>query len=259
MTGQIFNQELYQLRLQTRRLGRPCLHFEQVETTIDVAAKEKYGTLVLAHKQTKGRGQRQNTWLSPPGCAMGSIRLECPKQSPLGKRVCFLQHVMALSAAWTLEKIDSERLGKSKIGLKWPNDIIYKDGHRKLGGILVLTSDNADNYDITLSFGLNVFNEEPTTCINNILTGSSETRAPNLSIESVVAEMMNQLEQFSIDMDDEKFEQLKQEYEQRCLQISQTVQDETNGLVKVTGVNDEGYLVGMSATTNQLCTVTKII
>lgn len=259
MTNQLFNQELYYFLLQTKRLGRPCLHFDKVETTIDVAAKEKFDTLVLAHEQTRGRGQRQNSWLSPPGCAMGSIKLECSKISFLGKRVCFLQHIMALSAAWTLEKMNEEKLGKDKIGLKWPNDIIYKDGNQKIGGILVLTNDSIDKYDITLSFGLNVFNPEPTTCVNQILTGSNETKSSELSIESVVANMVNNLEKYTLELDDDKFVQLKQDYEQRCLQVGQIVRDEKNGLVKVTGVNDEGYLIGLNSSAQQLCTVTKII
>jgi len=143
MASQIFNQELFQIGLKTREIGRRCLYFDKVPTTIDVAAKEKHGTLVIAGEQTNGRGQRNNQWISPQGCAMGSVKLECPKSGPLGERVCFLQRIMALPAVWTLEKIDGSKMGRDKVGLKWPYDIIYgvPNGNQKLGGVLVMTQD----------------------------------------------------------------------------------------------------------------------
>jgi len=50
---------------------------------------------------------------------------------------------MALPAVWTLEKIDGSKMGRDKVGLKWPYDIIYgvPNGNQKLGGVLVMTQD----------------------------------------------------------------------------------------------------------------------
>lgn len=254
----LFSLESYYLRLQTRKLGRPCLYFDSVESTIDLAENEKYNTVVLAKEQTRGRGQRGNKWFSPIGCAMASVRLECPKVSPLAKRLCFLQHILAMSAARTLESIDPKRLGPDQIGLKWPNDIIYKKNSLKIGGILVKTNDRSDHHDIVLSFGLNVDNREPTTCINEILSRENGAKK-GVTIDFVVAEIMNELESCTQELTDDKFQSLKSDYESRCIQMNKVVLDEVHGTVLVKGVNDEGYLVGEDSMTKKPRTVTKII
>lgn len=43
-------------------------------------------------------GRSGNVWLSPLGCMMVSIHLRVPRDSPLGARVTFLQHIVALAA-----------------------------------------------------------------------------------------------------------------------------------------------------------------
>lgn len=254
-----FSLESYYLRLRTKKLGRPCLYLDRVESTIEVAEKQKYNTLVLAKEQTNGRGQRGNKWISPVGCAMASLRIECPKISPLAKRLCFLQHIMAMSAAWALEKIDPVRLGREYIALKWPNDIVYKRGLLKLGGILVKTLDRPDHHDVTLSFGLNVHNREPTTCIEEILSSGTSNDNIDLSIDSVIADIMNNLEYYTYELDDNKFKRIKEEYESRCLQMNKVVLDAEHGTILVKGVSDEGYLIGEDSLSGRSRTITRII
>lgn len=253
-----FDIDSYYSQLKTKYLGRPCVFLDRVESTIDEANQKSPNTIVLAKEQLKGRGQRNNVWHSPAGCAMGSIRLLCAKISPLASRICFLQHIMVIVAAKTLEQLDSDRLGKNRIGLKWPNDIIYTNPsdstQMKIGGVLVQSAEKSNDYDITLSFGLNVFNSEPTTCIKDII-GNSE----QLSIESLVANMMNHLENYTYELNDEKFHTLKLDYIERCLQMNKLIEDETNGRVKVKDVNDDGYLVGERCSDHRLCTVSKIV
>jgi biotin--protein ligase len=251
----LFNIETYYSCLRTIRIGRPCLYLDSVSSTIDVSPKEKPGTLVLAKEQTRGRGQRNNTWQSLVGCAMGSIRLECPKESLMAKRVCFLQHILALSIARTLEKIDPHRMGHEQIGLKWPNDVFYKKEMLKIGGVLVNTHDLGDMFDIILSFGLNVDNREPTTCVNEIIKPTGR----QVSIDTVVADIMNNLEQYTDELGDDQFEHIKSDYESRCLQVGKVVLDEKVGTVKVTGVDWDGFLIGHCETSKKACTVTRII
>lgn len=242
----------------TRRLGRPCVYLEEVDSTINVVAKHEPNTIVLAREQLRGRGQGSKVWNSPAGCAMGSLRITCKRMSSLGARICFLQHIMVLAAAKTLERLDSQKLGKNRIKFKWPNDLIYMEPNTnvgwKIGGVLVQAEEVDEDYDITLSFGLNVFNSKPTTCIRDIV-GTSQ----NISIDKIVAEMLNVLEESTDDLNDEKFQQLKYDYTNRCLQMNTIIEDETNGRVRVKEVSDEGYLIGERCVDQKTCTVTKII
>lgn len=253
-----FDVQRYYEALTTSRLGRKCVYLQTVGSTFDVAADEEPDSIVVAREQSKGRGQRDNIWLSPPGCAMASIRLACSPSSYLGQRLCFLQHIVILVEAKTLEELDNRKLGKNQIKIKWPNDILYQDYGSgktlKIGGILVQTQEKKGVYEICVGFGLNVFNSEPTTCLKDIV-GSDE----NLRIDVLIAKIMNNLEQYTYYLDEAKFYHLKQEYMERCIQINKLVEDEENGRVRVKEVNDDGYLIGERCADQRLCTITKIL
>lgn len=253
-----FDSNRYYSKLKTRHLGRPCIYFDKVETTIDASANLQPGTLVVAREQTKGKGQRSNTWNSPKGCAMASLKLACGKKTFLASRLCFLQHIVALVAARTLANIDSKRLGPQAIKLKWPNDILHLNPAtgetKKIGGILVHTIDKGEEFDITLSFGLNVFNKEPTTCLYEILNHST-----GYTIDSIIADMMNQLEDHTDHLTPTSFLELKEEYGSRCLQINKLIEDERHGRVKVKDIDDDGFLVGERCEDSKTCVVTKIV
>lgn len=254
----IFNAELYYNNLRTCSLGRPCLYLDSIDSTIDVVAKENPNTIVLAREQVKGRGQRGNVWQSPAGCAMASVRMICSHSSPLASRISFIQHFVALAAVKTLEQIDPIVLGKDRIKLKWPNDIIYVPPNKelvglKIGGILVHSTNHDTGYDITMSFALNVFNSKPTTCVQDILGSTKKT-----TIDYIVSEMMNKLEAYTIGYSEAAFQGLKSDYTSRCLQIDKMIEDENHGRVQVEGINEMGFLYGKRCSDLEDCIVTKM-
>lgn len=259
MEQNIFSLNGYYENLKTKRLGRPCIYLDRVDSTIDVANKEPPNTIVLAKEQLKGRGQRTNVWRSPLGCAMGSFRILFERGYYLSRKVCFLQHLISLAAARTLESIDRERLGKSVIKLKWPNDIIYRPKNSetalKIGGVLVTSQNIGQDYDITMSFGINIFNREPTTCVAEILGENVDVK---LSIDSVVAKMMNYMEEKLMELNDDQFTYLKDDYMSRCLHTNKIVVDEEHGKVKVLQLDDDGYMTGERLRDKKPCRITKL-
>lgn len=88
------------------------------------------GTVIMAHNQTEGRGQRQKTWESAPGenllCSyiLKPIDLKASEAFTLS---------MAASLA-TCETIASFSEAKHT-RIKWPNDIMLNN--KKIGGILM--------------------------------------------------------------------------------------------------------------------------
>ncbi len=81
------------------------------------------GALVVAERQTAGRGRRGRTWLSPAGGLYFSLVLR--PELPLAALP-----LVSLAAGAALAK--AAGVG----GLKWPNDLLAPDG-RKLAGVLV--------------------------------------------------------------------------------------------------------------------------
>ena len=85
------------------------------------------GTVVMADRQTAGRGRRGRSFLSPAGMGLYlSVlwRPDCPPER--------LLPLTALSAVAVCRAI--ERLGGAGAEIKWPNDLVM--GERKICGIL---------------------------------------------------------------------------------------------------------------------------
>lgn len=99
------------------------------------------GTVVVAERQTAGRGRRGRAWISSPGDSVTFSLLWrfSPGTLPLG-----LSLAVGVAVARALEKMAADEGGVARPGdvvkpadirLKWPNDILLQG--KKLGGILV--------------------------------------------------------------------------------------------------------------------------
>jgi len=102
--------------------------------------------VVFAEDQRAGRGRRGNSWQMRP-CDDIVFSLGYPM--PSGLRLEGLSLVTGVALAEALEA-----LGMTRIGAKWPNDLVV--GHRKLAGILIEISTRASGgFDIVAGVGIN--------------------------------------------------------------------------------------------------------
>jgi BirA family biotin operon repressor/biotin-[acetyl-CoA-carboxylase] ligase len=108
------------------------------------------GTLVIAEKQTKGRGRKGRNWFSPPGGGIYFSLILRPAMPP-GEtpRITLMTAVVLAETLISLVKLN--------LRIKWPNDILVN--RKKLAGILTEISADMDavNY-IIVGLGLNVNN-----------------------------------------------------------------------------------------------------
>ena len=104
--------------------------------------------VVLAEYQTAGRGRMGRSWCSPPSSGLCMSMAFTFKSMP--ENFPSLSLAIGIGIAQALE-----RFGSCAIGLKWPNDIVARDG--KLGGILseVLPA-NAEGVTVVIGIGLNI-------------------------------------------------------------------------------------------------------
>ncbi|MFY0728771.1 bifunctional biotin--[acetyl-CoA-carboxylase] ligase/biotin operon repressor BirA [Pseudomonas sp. NFX15] len=104
--------------------------------------------LVLAERQTAGRGRRGRKWVSPFAENVYYslvLRIEGGMRQLEG-----LSLVVGLAVLQTLRE-----LGIATAGLKWPNDVLV--GQKKIAGILLeLVGDPADVCHVVLGVGMNV-------------------------------------------------------------------------------------------------------
>lgn len=109
------------------------------------------GTLVIADRQTAGRGRMGRSWVSPVGGLWYSLILR-PTVRPEG--------VPPLTLVAALDWVEVLRARGVPAGVKWPNDV-WADG-KKIAGILTEMSAETDRVHwVALGVGVNVNNRSP--------------------------------------------------------------------------------------------------
>ncbi|MFL6591804.1 MAG: bifunctional biotin--[acetyl-CoA-carboxylase] ligase/biotin operon repressor BirA [Luteimonas sp.] len=108
--------------------------------------------ILLAERQTGGRGRRGREWASP---LAANIYLSSARMFSGG--LARLPGLSLVAGVATAEALVG--LGYRGVGLKWPNDLVVEDdgGFRKLGGLLVEGGgENAGPVRAVIGLGLNV-------------------------------------------------------------------------------------------------------
>lgn len=148
------------MSLSTRLLAETFLrqveHHAEFGSTNDRALELALGGdlelpyLVLADKQTAGRGRGVNRWWAGDGALTFSLLVELPAElSP--ERAPLLALVTGLAVCETLREL----LPGEPVGLKWPNDVWLRN--RKICGILIESPHSAARRAV-IGVGLNVNN-----------------------------------------------------------------------------------------------------
>lgn len=133
------------IRPRTERLGSRLVHLTEIASTMDEARRlalegAPEGTVVVADRQTGGRGRLGRSWFSAPGSLLATVVL----RPAAGTQTLSLVPLAAgLSLARAIEK-----LLQAPARIKWPNDL-WIEG-RKVGGILVESRFEGDAPDYVL-------------------------------------------------------------------------------------------------------------
>jgi BirA family biotin operon repressor/biotin-[acetyl-CoA-carboxylase] ligase len=116
-------------------IGIPFIELPSVESTNNYAmglaraAMAQHGTVVFAHEQTAGKGQRNRQWISEKGMNLAMSAVIEPATLHSGSLF-----ILSMMAAVTVRHLIQQYTGE-QIKIKWPNDIYWCD--RKAAGILI--------------------------------------------------------------------------------------------------------------------------
>jgi len=128
-------------------------YFEELDSTnkkIDELARDgaEHGTVIVADKQTAGKGRRGRTWESPAGTNLYFSILLRPEIEV--EKAPMLTLIMAYSVAKVLQ--EEWRLETS---IKWPNDLVISG--KKICGILTeMVLDGSQIGHVVVGTGINV-------------------------------------------------------------------------------------------------------
>ena len=227
-------------QLHTKWAAVNLIYMAETGSTNDDARKlgengAPHGTLVVADRQTTGRGSRGRSWETPKDTNIAMsllLRPDAPQD-----RISMLTLIMGLSVAEGIEDAlvaaQDSSLSKSTLvsfsgqimaeykhypQIKWPNDIVIAG--KKICGILTELHMNDDNTirDVVIGVGINVNMLEFPDSIKDIAGSILSTTGVRLDRSAVVACCMKRFEEnyekYCINYD---LSLLKEQYESRLI------------------------------------------
>ncbi|KAI0242550.1 biotin holocarboxylase synthetase [Massospora cicadina] len=140
------------------------------------------GAVFVAGRQMAAKGRGKNSWVSPLGCCQFSCYLEHPMFNVCTSPV-LIQFLGALAVVGALrQKPGYEDLA---LRIKWPNDIYGVDyssagspTRKKVGGVLLSSFYDGGSLALILGIGINVTNQQPTMCVNDLVAQLNRKRGP---------------------------------------------------------------------------------
>lgn len=223
----MFKIEEFDIKLDTGYIGRKFVYAEESESTNAVLIDPKgefkdNGTVLLAEKQTQGRGRSGRTWHSIKDLNL-TFSILLTDTAPFKNNLTLLVFGAANVVASAIEN-----LYQLRTEVKWPNDILV-DG-KKISGILLESSTQGNKINkIVVGIGINVnqnafqgqFGIEPTSI--RIELGQNSDR------ETLLAEVLNIFEEMLEKLKSEP-DQILKEWRMRCRMLGEKIEinDGTN-------------------------------
>ena len=197
--------------------------------------KNKDIKICIAEEQTKGRGRRGKSWISPKFKNIYfSLNSYLKKEDLSG-----LSIAVALSVSKVLTKINVMSL------IKWPNDLLV--GNKKICGILIETAKVGELTKVVIGIGINV-NMEYSELIDQEWTSIKLEKKQSVDRNSIITEMINQLcitlnkfEQEEFDYFINKFTSLDLLKDKKF-----TLKDKPNETFIGKGIDNKGLLIAQN-------------
>ena len=234
--------------LKTKIFGKQVYYFDLIDSTqnhaIKIASdKINNGAVIIAEKQTSGKGRLGRKWISPKGGIWLSIILH-PKFDISVITLFPIASALALSNA-------IEKTLNIKSELKWPNDITIKG--KKVAGMLVdasIESNKIENLIVGVGINFNVNVKQ----IEKILKGTpnfygvASLSEQNKTIKSVllVQSFLMELEQMYNLLNAGNTRKIIRDWTRKSSTIGQKIElDTENGKIrgKAIKIDDDGALV----------------
>ncbi|UCG90124.1 MAG: biotin--[acetyl-CoA-carboxylase] ligase [Candidatus Heimdallarchaeota archaeon] len=167
--------------------------YDEVDSTNNLARnlieeKNQVGFVIVAQRQSSGKGQADRLWESPTGGLWSSLAIRPQIElSSLG----MVPILSAVGITKALETFDV------KTKLKWPNDILISHNLKKIGGILVegkLTQFSLDYLIIGIGLNINNTVDQYSPALQEQITTVFEEFNMKIDLSQLLLEIINQIE-----------------------------------------------------------------
>ena len=223
--------------------GRLCC-FTEIDSTNEEAKRQALAgapddSVYVADIQTRGKGRRGRSWISPGGQDLFFTILKKPR-IPLN-RISMITLVAALSVAEAVEK----HIGET-CQIKWPNDLVIHG--KKICGILTEMGAEVDQLDyVVIGIGINVnraeFDPEIADHASSIFKESGMKICRARLLADAIAAFEKNYRQFAACRDMTPF---LQAYNDRLINVNREVRIMKDGkdlVRRALGINERGELL----------------
>jgi BirA family biotin operon repressor/biotin-[acetyl-CoA-carboxylase] ligase len=222
--------------LHTQEIGQVLHCFDELPSTSDhlkeLAERDGvHGEVVVAERQTAGRGRRGRAWVSPAGRNLYLSVLLRPQLPP--------QRAPELTLVAAVAVCEACRQAGVEATIKWPNDVLV--GDRKVAGILTELSAEPDQVHwvvLGLGVNLNAGEEDFPDDLRDGATSLALERAQPVPRALFAAALLSLLEQWLERHASEGFAPVRAAWRERCSTLGQAVRVEVEG-GEITGVAED--------------------
>ncbi len=234
--------------LKTKLIGQRAFYFDTLDSTQSMALKlanhsVNNGSVVVATKQTSGKGRDGRKWISPKGGIWLSVILQ-PKFDISITTLFPIASSLALSKA-------IENLFSIKPELKWPNDLTFNG--KKMAGMIVDVSMESNKIEnlvlgVGINFNVNVKQIEKTLRQTPNFYGVASLSEQKKNIKSIdlVQEFLVELEKIYESLESGQTEKIISEWSSRSSTLGKNVElNTTNSKIqgKAVKIDGDGALI----------------
>lgn len=233
---------MYKILANTLFLGKDIHFLPDCHSTNDIALqalrqKEAFeGSIFITNHQTRGKGQRGNTWETKPGENLTFSLVLQPRFLDLSE-----QFLLNIAISNAIRQGLQEYIPQLQV--KWPNDLVVP-GMGKIGGILIENLVGSTGWEYAVvGIGLNINQREfssPQATSLSLITGSS------YPLEELFKLLITQVEQAYLALKKGKRELLQQEYLRHLYLLEHWTQYRSGDQTldgKIIGLSDTGNLI----------------
>ncbi len=217
----MYNKRELEQGLKTKTMGQTIYFYEETDTTNNRARElalegAPEGTLVVAEKQTAGRGRRGKVWESPLGTGIWMSLVLRPQIAPTEASVLTL-----LCGLATAEAIEAET-GLSA-GIKWPNDILI-NGKKAVGILTEMDCEMSEVHFVIPGIGINVNTASFPPEIAEIATSLYLECGKTVSRRRLVHKVLERLEEhYETFLRTGSFAAMLEDYRKHCITLGKEV------------------------------------
>jgi BirA family biotin operon repressor/biotin-[acetyl-CoA-carboxylase] ligase len=204
-----------------------------------ILEKEVEPFVIIAKKQTEGRGRENKNWHSLEGGLYASFVLPI-KESLTEESFAMFHYSTALAIVTCLNQ-----LFETEIKIKWPNDIYFEG--KKLGGLLIEYITNEHNF-LVIGVGINVNNtvENFPKNIKENSTSLTDILSRRILTKEIIDSLKKEINRYSEYVLEFNFKKIVDQFNQNCVQYKKELLLKNEEKYVCKGINLNGRFIIVS-------------